>query len=173
MKAAMNPVNEMHAAIITYFTAEKRESLLFLMAGAAAIAASIYLWATGSPHRAMAWPLTAIALIQIVVGWTVWARTDGQMKDLHTLLAKDRTAYAAVEAPRMATVRRSFRVYKAIEIVLLVAGLAGAVFLRDRVALHAASVGLALQAGLMLVFDLYAESRAEVYVERIRRLTSS
>lgn len=166
----MNPVNEMHAAIITYFTAEKRESLLFLMAGAAAIAASIYLWAAGSPHRAMGWPLTAVALIQIVVGWTVYARTDGQMKDLHTLLAKDRTAYAAAEVPRMETVQRSFRVYKAIEIVLLAAGLAGAFFLKDRAALHAASVGLALQAGLMLVFDLYAESRAGVYVEQIRRL---
>jgi hypothetical protein len=169
----MNPVNEMHAAIITYFTAEKRESLLFLMAGAAAIAASVYLWATGSPHRAMAWPLTAVALIQIVVGWTVYARTDGQMKDLHTLLAKDKAAYAAAEVPRMEAVQKSFRVYKAIEIALLAAGLAGAFFLKDRIVLHAVSVGLALQAGLMLVFDLQAESRAEVYVEQIRRLISS
>jgi hypothetical protein len=169
----MNPINETHAAIITYFTAEKRESLLFLMAGAAAIAASVYLWATGSQHRAMAWPLTAVALIQIVVGWTVYARTDGQMKDLHTLLAKDKAGYTAAEIPRMETVQKSFRVYKAIEIALLAAGLAGAFFLRDRVALHAVGTGLALQAGLMLVFDLYAESRAEVYVEQIRRLTSS
>ncbi|HEX3127466.1 MAG TPA: hypothetical protein VH394_09055 [Thermoanaerobaculia bacterium] len=169
----MNPVNEMHAAIINYFTAEKRESLLFLIAGAAAIGISGYLWVTASPHRAMAWPLTAVALIQIVVGWTVFARTEGQMKDLHTLLNRDKAAYAAAEVPRMDTVRKSFRIYKAIEIVLLAAGLAGALFLRDRVALHAASVGLAFQAGLMLVFDLYAESRAEVYVEHIRRLISS
>jgi hypothetical protein len=168
----MNPVNETHAAIILYFSAEKQESLFFLMAGAAAIAASVYLWVTGSPHRAMAWPLTAVALIQIVVGWTVYARTDGQRKDLHTLLAKDKTAYAAAEIPRMETVRKSFRIYKAIEIALLAAGLAGAFFLKDRVALHAVAVGLALQAGLMLVFDLYAESRAGVYVEHIRRLIS-
>lgn len=166
----MNPVNETHAAIITYFTAEKRASLLFLIAGAAAIAVSVYLWMAASPHRAMGWPLTASALIQIVVGWTVFARTDGQMKDLHTLLNKDKAAYAAAEVPRMEAVQRSFRIYKAIEIVLLAAGLAGAFLLRDRAALHAASVGLALQAGLMLVFDLYAESRAEVYVEQIRRL---
>lgn len=168
----MNAVNEMHVAIIHYFTAEKRESLLFLMAGAAAIAASIFLWATASPHRAMGWPLTAIALIQIVVGWTVFSRTNGQMKDLHTLLNKDKAAYTSVEIPRMETVQRSFKIYKAIEIVLLAAGLLGAIFLRDRAALHAASVGLALQAGLMLVFDLYAESRAGVYVEQIRRLVS-
>jgi hypothetical protein len=168
----VNPVNEMHAAIITYFSAEKRESLLFLMAAAAAIAASVYLWATGSPHRAMAWPLTAIALIQIVVGWTVYARTNRQVKDLHTLLAQDKAAYATAEVPRMETVQKSFRVYKAIEIVLLAAGLVGIFLFRHRVSLHAVSAGLVLQAGLMLVFDLYAESRAAVYLEQIRRLIS-
>lgn len=166
----MEPVNEMHAAIITYFSAERRESLLFLMAGAAAVGASAYLWITGSPHRAMAWPLTGIALIQVAVGWTVYARTDRQVKDLHTLLAKDRAAYAAAEIQRMETVRKSFRVYKAIEIVLLAAGLLGIFVYQDRVSFHAVAAGLVLQAGLMLVFDLYAESRAEVYVEKIRRL---
>jgi hypothetical protein len=168
----MDPVNEVHAAIITYFSAEKRESLLFLMAGAAAIGASGYLWITGSPHRAMAWPLTAIALIQIAVGWTVYARTDRQVKDLHTLLAKDRTAYAAAEIQRMETVQKSFRIYKAIEIALLAVGLAGIFLFQDRVELHAIASGLVLQAGLMLVFDLYAESRAEVYLERIRPISS-
>jgi hypothetical protein len=88
-RSIMNPVNEMHAAVITYFAAEKRESLLFLLAGGAAIAASVYLWLTGSPYRAMGWPLTAVALIQLVVGWTVYARTDRQVRDLHALLAKD------------------------------------------------------------------------------------
>lgn len=166
----MDPVNEMHAAVITYFSAEKRESLLFLMAGAAAVGASGYLWITGSPHRAMAWPLTAVALIQIVVGWTVYTRTGRQVKDLHTLLARDRVAYAAAEIPRMETVEKSFRVYKAVEIALLAAGLAGIFLFRDRMALHAVASGLVLQAGLMLVFDLYAESRAAVYVEQIRRL---
>lgn len=168
----MDPVNEMHAAVISYFSGEKRESLLFLMAGGAAIAASVWLWMTASPQRAMAWPLVAVALIQLVVGWTVYFRTDRQARDLHTLLAKDPPAYASAEVPRMETVRKSFRIYKAIEIALLVAGLAGMFLLRDRPALYWASLGLALQAALMLVFDLFAERRADVYVEQIRRLIS-
>lgn len=69
----MKAVNEMHVAVITYFSAEKRESLLFLLVGVAAIAASVLLWRTGSPWRGMAWPLSAIALIQIVVGSTVYS----------------------------------------------------------------------------------------------------
>jgi hypothetical protein len=168
----MDPVNEMHVAVITYFTAEKRESLLFLIAGGAAIVVSAWLWATGSPQRAMAYPLVAVALIQLVVGWTVFARTDRQVRDLHTQLARDPAAYAAAETPRMAAVQRSFRIYKAIEIVLLAAGLAGFFLFRNRPDLYAAALGLALQAALMLVFDLVAEQRAEVYVEQIRWLTS-
>ena len=165
----MDPVNEMHAAVITYFSAEKRESLLFLMAGGAAIAGSVWLWVTGSPYRAMVWPLAGIAVIQLVVGWTVWSRTDRQVRDLHTLLAKDPAAYAGAEVPRMETVQKSFRIYKAIEIALLAAGLLGIFLLRDRPALHAAAIGLVLQAGLMLAFDLVAERRADVYVDRVRR----
>lgn len=166
----MDPVNEMHVAVITYFAGEKRESLLFLMAGGAAIAASVYLWATASPMRAMAFPLVAIALIQLAVGWTVYSRTDRQARELHTLLAKDSPAFTRAEMPRMEKDQRSFRMYKAIEIALLTAGVAGIFFLRDRPALYGAALGLALQAALMLAFDLAAERRAEVYLGGIRRL---
>lgn len=168
----MDPINEMHAAVITYFAGEKRESLLFLMAGGAAIAASVYLWATASPMRAMAFPLVAIALIQLAVGWTVYSRTDRQARELHTLLAKDSPAFIRSEVPRMEKVQRSLRIYKAVEIVLLAAGVAGIFFLRDRPALYAASLGLALQAALMLAFDLAAERRAQTYLAEIRRLIS-
>lgn len=166
----MDPVNEMHAGLIAYFSGEKKESLLFLMVGGAAIAASLYFWMTGSPQRAMGYPLVAVALIQLVVGWSVYSRTDRQVKDLHALLAKDPGAYVGAEIPRMVKVRRSFLIYKGIEIVLLAAGAVGMLLWRDRPTLHAVSLGLALQASLMLVFDLMAERRADAYVDQIRRL---
>ena len=166
----MNPINEAHAAIITYFKAEKRESLLFMALGFAAIAASVYLWRTGSPWRGMAYPLIAIALIQIVVGSTVYFRTDAQVLGLHRLLASDPGAYRAAELPRMETVRRSFNLYKGIEIALLVLGVAGYFFFRERQTLFAVSLGLMLQSALMLALDLVAERRADVYMDHVRRL---
>ena len=166
----MNPVNEMHAAIITYFKAEKRESLLFMAVGFAAITASVFLWRTGSPWQGMAWPLVAIALIQIVVGSTVYFRTDSQVLGLHTQLAADPGGYVETELPRMEAVRRSFNLYKGIEIALLIAGVAGYFFFRERQTLFAVSLGLMLQAALMLALDLVAERRADVYMDHIRRL---
>lgn len=166
----MSPISEMHAAVITYFSGEKRESLLFLAAGVLALLASLFLVRTGSPLRGMAWPLSAVALIQLVVGGTVYARTDAQVRGLHAQLQGDPRAYAAAEVPRMTTVRRSFTVYKTIEMALLTAGLAGIYLFRDRQTLYAVSLGLALQAALMLAFDLAAERRADLYVEQINTL---
>ena len=169
----MSPISEMHAAVITYFSGEKRESLLFLAAGVLALGASLFLVRTGSPLRGMAWPLTAVALIQLVVGGTVYARTDSQVRGLHAQLQGDPRAYAAAELPRMTTVRRSFMVYKAIEIALLAAGLAGIFLFRDRETLYAVCLGLALQAALMLAFDLAAERRADVYIDGIHALVQA
>lgn len=166
----MNPVSEMHAAVITYFSAEKRESLLFLAAGVLALLAALFLVRTGSPLRGMAWPLSAVALIQLVVGGTVYARTDAQVLGLHRQLQQDPRAYTAAELARMRTVRRSFALYKTIEIVLLVAGLTGIFLFRDRETWYAVALGLALQAALMLAFDLAAERRADVYIDRIHTL---
>jgi hypothetical protein len=169
----MSPISEMHAAVITYFSGEKRESLLFLAAGAVALLASLFLLWKGSPLRGMAWPLSAVALIQLVVGGTVYARTDTQARGLHTQLQGEPRAYATAELPRMTTVRRSFTVYKTIEMALLTAGLAGIYLFRDRQTLYAVSLGLALQAALMLAFDLAAERRADVYLERIHALVGA
>jgi hypothetical protein len=167
----LSTANEMHAAIVNYFAGEKRESLLFMAVGFAALTVSVYLWRTGSPWRGMAWPLSAIALIQIVVGSTVYFRTDAQVLGLHSRLAADPAAYQAAELARMETVRRSFHLYKGIEIALLVLAVAGYFFLRERQTLFAVSLGLMLQSALMLALDLVAERRADVYIGHVRRLT--
>jgi hypothetical protein len=166
----VNPVNDMHVAIIRYFTAEKRESLLFMLVGMAAVAAAVFLWRTGSPWRGMGYPLAAIALIQLVVGGTVYFRTDAQTLALHKQLAVEPRAYVAAETPRMEKVQKSFALYRWIEIALLAVGVLGFFLLRDRQTLWAASIGLMLQSALMLGMDFVAERRAEVYCEQIRRL---
>lgn len=168
----MKPINEMHAAIITYFSAEKRESLLFMLVGIAALAVSIFLWRTASPWRGMGYPLVAIALIQLVVGGAVYFRTDAQVLGLHKQLAAEPAAYRAAELPRMEKVRKSFGVYKTIEIILLVLGLVGFFVFHGRQTLVAIACGLIVQSALMLILDLVAERRADVYIEQIRRLVS-
>ena len=103
----------MDEVLARYFAAEKSESLRFIAIGVIAIAISIWLLIIRNPYRAAAWPLIAIALIQIVVGSTVYSRTDKQVADLHVTLARGEKA---AEISRMMTVMRAFVMYRWIEI---------------------------------------------------------
>lgn len=76
--------------VVRYFTEEKVESAVFVLVGVAAIAVSVWLWRTGSSYRGMAYPLVAMALIQLVVGGTVFLRTEGQVAALADLFAERR-----------------------------------------------------------------------------------
>ena len=70
----------------------------------------------------------------------------------------------------MNTVMGNFRIYKAIEVILAIAGLLLTFFFRDQLFWYAFGVGLLAQAGIMLVLDLMAEQRGEVYKYAVNSL---
>jgi len=74
------------------------------------------------------------------------------------------------ELERMNTVMGNFRIYKAIEVILAIAGLLLTFFFRDQLFWYAFGVGLLAQAGIMLVLDLMAEQRGEVYKYAVNSL---
>lgn len=166
----MDGMARMQAAMEAYFAGEKAESLLFVIVGVLAIGIALTLLGKQHRLRGMAYPLIAVALIQIGVGGTVYLRTDEQVATLSAQLAIAPTEYKRAELARMEKVAAAFDLYKIVEIVLIAAGLAMVVGLRRRPTLHAAGIGLALQATLMLAADLVAEERADVYIENVRKL---
>ena len=78
------------------------------------------------------------------------------------------TAYQIEETARMQRVQRGLLLYKRIEIGLLALGLALASVESYGRALYAVALGLILEAGLMLAFDLRAARRAERYLEMLK-----
>jgi len=100
--------------IKTYFTAEKNESLIFIMFGILTIGFSVYaLLKWGDVfYRGFAVPATLIGIIQIVVGSTVYIRTDKQLHELETHYQQDKAAFAKAETPRMDAVIKNFSIYK-------------------------------------------------------------
>ncbi|MBN1209828.1 MAG: hypothetical protein JXB05_33570 [Myxococcaceae bacterium] len=158
----------MQSQLLRYFTEEKVESALFVGVGVVAIAVSVWLWRTGSGYRGMAYPLIGVALIQLVVGGTVFLRTDGQVAALTAQLASDPAAYQAAEVARMEVVMRSFALYKVIELALFAVGVALTYVFRQKETLYAVGVGLVVQSSLMLVADLFAERRGDIYLEQVR-----
>ena len=76
-----------------YFSAEKQESLLFIAIGLLAIDMAAWLWMTGHSLKPMAYPLVAIALLQITVGGLVYLRTDAQWSVLSDQLEATSVAF--------------------------------------------------------------------------------
>jgi hypothetical protein len=153
--------------LLTYFAGEKLSAAVFMLIGAAALGFSSFLWKANSPYKAMIIPLVAIGLIQLVVGGTVFFRTDSQVAALLEQLNTHPMDFRAEEMARMKKVLDSFALYKAVEILLLSAGIFMTFSFRQNLTLYAVAIGLIAQASILLVADLIAEYRADMYFNRL------
>jgi hypothetical protein len=148
----------------SYFTAEKQESVIFIAVGLVAIGISVWLWMNGHRLKSMAYPLVAIALMQLVVGGLIYLRTDTQLSTLSAQLQVAPAVLKAEETTRMKTVMKNFSIYKAVEMVLLVVGIGMIAFLQRYDLAAGIGVGLVLQAAFTLALDIFAEARGADYL---------
>ena len=151
----------------TYFTAEKQESLLFVAVGLAAIGVAAWLWMNGHRLKSMAFPLIAIALIQIVVGGSVYLRTDAQLEGLTAQYQSAPAEFKEAETSRMTVVMGNFKIYKSIEMALLVVGIGLIAFLQRFDMATGIGAGLVLQSAFMLALDMFAEARGMDYLRAL------
>lgn len=160
----------MTSAIDAYFQAEQAESVLFVAIGVVAVLFSSYLlWRYGDlMSKGLAVPLIAVGLIQMVVGGTVYLRTPAQMSALKAQHAQDPKAFRAAETPRMETVISNFHLYKVIEVVFIVVGL-GLTLSAGHPFWLGIGMGMLVQGALMLLADITAMQRGEVYLQAVAK----
>jgi hypothetical protein len=152
----------------SYFVAEKQESVIFMAVGLLAIGLSVWLWMNGHRLKSMAYPLVVIGLMQMVVGGTVYLRTDSQVSTLIAQLQVNPAAAKAAETTRMQTVMKNFSIYKSIEMLLLIIGLGMIAFAQRHDMAAGIGVGLVLQAAFTLTLDLFAEARGADYLSAVQ-----
>jgi hypothetical protein len=159
-------------ALNNYFVAEKQESVIFIVVGLLAIGFSLWLWMNGHRLKSMAYPLVVIAMMQIVVGSTIYLRTDSQVSTLSTQLQVNPAALKADETARMETVMKNFSIYKAIEMLMLIMGVVMIAFFQRHDVAAGIGVGLVLQAAFTLTLDIFAETRGADYLFVVQRIAS-
>ena len=152
----------------SYFVAEKQESVIFIAVGLLALGISVWLWLNGHRLKSMAYPLVVVGLMQMVVGGTVYFRTDAQVSTLSAQLQLNPAALKAEETTRMQTVMDNFSVYKAIEMLLLIVGVGMIAFLQRHDMAAGIGVGLVLQAAFTLALDIFAEARGADYLSAVQ-----
>ena len=164
--------------IYKYFIAEKQESLLFLIVGIAAVLLAVVFWLfiKSNPQffKGAAIPLLAIGLIQVVVGYTVYSRTDKQKAAVAYNIGMEPVNYAKqTELPRMKSVMKNFVIYRWVEIAFIITGLI-LIFLfksnPDKSFWYGFGVALAIQAIIMLGADYFAEKRGKVYTTELNKI---
>lgn len=157
---------------LTYFRAERAESILFIAAGAGSVLFALWFWLSLKKpfYQGMATSLGAIAIIQLIVGGTVYLRTPRDIRKVETFLTQDRAKIKSEELPRMEKVMHSFVTYRYAEILLAIVGFLLILYFKAPGYWKGFGAGLFGQALLMLVFDLFAESRGKVYLAFLRSL---
>ncbi len=135
--------------------------------GASAIAAAAYflLKQKTSFHYGLSTGIVAIGLIQIIVGYSVYSRTEMQVLELKNLYENDRPGYVDLEKPRMEGVMNNFTIYRQVEIALLIASLAVIFIPFFSPYMKGLAAGLFLQSLLMLGLDYFAEKRGKEYTQ--------
>lgn len=160
-----------------YFMAEKQESLVFLALGIIALGLALvfFFYLKTNFYKGAAIPLAAIGLIQIVVGYTVYARSDNQRIGIVYAFDLNPDKLRQEELPRMKTVMKSFVVYRYVEIALLAIGLVLIFLYRsqpDKAFLLGIGLTLAIQSALMLGADYFAEQRGKVYTRGLEEFST-
>jgi amino acid transporter len=159
-----------------YFTAEKSESLLFIIIGVAAIILALvfFFFLKTNFYKGIALPLLLVAVIQIAVGYTVYKRSDGDRKKNTYSYDMNPSELKSKEIPRMEKVMKNFVLFRWIEIALVVAGLLLVFLFRsnpERTFIYGLGIGLAIQALIMLGADYFAEARAKAYTKGLTEFT--
>lgn len=159
-------------AIEKYFTEEKNESVLFVFVGLAAISVACYfILKLKEPfYQGMAYPLIAVALIQLVVGSTVYVRSPKDITRVTQMVQHEASKIQSEEIPRMQVVMKNFVIYRWVEIILLLVGISLYAFTEPQSMLRGIGLGLLIQACFMLLLDYFAESRGRIYLDYLNAL---
>jgi hypothetical protein len=164
--------------MINYFKAEKAESLLFMGVGAVAILIALYFLfgIKQSAFTGAAISLTLIALLQLVVGTTVYFRSDKDITRVETMMQQNPKQIETEELPRMNVVMKNFIFYRYIEIAFMIISLILIFMYRNTSPAtfwYGFAWGLFIQSAFMLALDYFAERRGHDYLAWIQTFIQS
>ena len=153
-----------------YFQAEKNESLVFVIVGTAAILSGFYFLVVINSkfYNGLSWPLIFIAVIQIFVGTIIYFRSPTDEKRVLNFAQNSPKNIKNLEIPRMDKVMTKFKLYRYIEISLIILGLILFLIASPTGFWKGVGLGIIIQAAIMLLADSLAEKRGQYYLDFLK-----
>lgn len=156
--------------IVKYFNGEKAESYIFILSGVIALILALYfiLALKTSFWKGVAVPFIIVALLEFIVGYTIVTRSSKDIIRVESYIQKEPQSVKVLEIPRMEKVMSNFVVFRYVEIVLIISGIALMYSSVNDTFWRGAGLGLFIQANMVLCLDFFAERRGHVYVEYLK-----
>ena len=163
----MNPV-------VKYFNGEKAESYIFILIGIIALATALYfiLALRSSFWKGAAIPFIIVAWLEFVVGYTIVTRSSKDIARVETFIQKEPQSIKMLEIPRMEKVMSNFVIFRYVEIVLIILGIALMYSSMNDTFWRGIGLGLFIQASIVLCLDFFAERRGHIYLEYLNQLSN-
>ncbi|AFD08917.1 hypothetical protein [Solitalea canadensis] len=159
-----------HQDIRSYFEAEKSATLVFMIIGILTIIAGIaFFFLKSKTYIGVGFPLVVFGVIQLMVGYSVYSRTDKQVSDVIYSYDMNPDYFKNKELPRMERVNKNFVVYRNVELALFIASIV-LIWLnygKQNVWLGVGA-GLFFQALILFASDQFAGRRANKYTNLIK-----
>jgi len=160
----------MREAMRSYFEQEKTAALIGMGGAVVAGGTGGYLVTQGDLSKGIGFSLIGIGAIGLVVGGTVYLRTDSQLEKLEKQLETNPLDYRKFEGERMQRVVTQFTILKIAELSILAGGITTAIVGATQKAdlTTGIGIGLGIDAVLLLIFDYFADVRATSYLKQIQ-----
>jgi hypothetical protein len=149
-----------------YFDGEKRGGLWLLAMGAAGVGSGAYLHSRDTDRATGAsYSLIGFGAVHLLAGGYVYFASDRRIDAFRRDIDADPGAFVDRERQRVRGVETQFLVLKIVEGVMIAGGIGLAVYgeREDEPTLTGVGVGVAIEAGATLLFDIVASRRAGRY----------
>jgi hypothetical protein len=159
--------------VIKYFNGEKVESYFFILIGVIALVLAFYFFLVlkTSFWKGVAIPFVIVALLELVVGYTIVTRSPLDIKRVESFIKKEPQNIKSLEIPRMAKVLKNFVVFRYIEIALILLGIILMYSSMNDTFWRGIGLGLFIQASIVLSLDFFAERRGHIYLEYLTQIS--
>lgn len=156
--------------ILMYFNGEKTESYIILLLGVIALVLALYfIVSLKTPFwNGVAITFIVVSLLEIVVGFTIITRTPKDILRVETQIQQQPMHIKVHEIPRMEKVMSNFVLFRYIEILLIIVGIALMYSSPNDTFLRGIGLGLFSQTSIVLILDFFAERRGYIYIEYLK-----